>query len=152
MAFFEDLGKKLTKVGEAAAEKTKGVAEFTKLNAKILDIQTKLDKAYMEVGKKYLELHPANDDEEMALAVGVVFDMEEQLKDLRKQLQELKGTVKCEVCGAECEAEDGFCRKCGAELKKEEIIIDVEGVTEEDFEEVVEDVVEEAETAEETVE
>jgi hypothetical protein len=93
----------------------------------------------MEVGKKYLELHPANDDEEMALVVGVVFDMEEQLKDLRKQLQELKGTVKCEVCGAECEAEDGFCRKCGAELKKEEIIIDVEEVTEEDFEEVVEE-------------
>ena len=53
MAFFEDLGKKLTKVGEAAAEKTKEVAEFTKANAKILEIQNKLDKAYVEVGKKY---------------------------------------------------------------------------------------------------
>ena len=139
MAFFEDLGKKLTKVGEAAAEKTKEVAELTKVNAKILDAQNKLDKAYMEVGKKYLELHPANDDEEMALVVGVVFDMEEQLKDLKKQLQDLKGAVTCETCGAECEADDGFCRKCGAELKKEEIIIDVEEVTEEDFEEVVEE-------------
>ena len=111
-------------------------------------MQTKLDKAYMEVGKKYLELHPANDDEEMALAVGVVFDMEEQLKDLRKQLQDLKGTVICDVCGAECDADDGFCRKCGAELKKEEIIIDVEEVTEEDFEEVAE----ETETVEAEVE
>lgn len=144
MAFFEDLGKKLTKVGEAAAEKTKGVAEFTKLNAKILDIQTKLDKAYAEVGKKYLELHPANDDEEMAVVVGVVFDMEEQLKDLRKQLQDLKGAVKCEACGTECDADDGFCRKCGAELKKEEIIIEAEEVTEADFEEVVEEVAEDA--------
>ena len=148
MAFFEDLGKKLTKVGEAAAEKTKEVAEFTKANAKILDVQNKLDKAYMEVGKRYVELHPANDEEGMTEVVTVVFDMEEQLKDLRKQLQELKGTVKCEVCGFECEADDGFCRKCGAELKKAEVIIDVEEVTEEDFEEVAEEIVEEAEVVE----
>lgn len=130
MAFFEDLGKKLTKVGEAAAEKTKGVAEFTKLNAKILDIQTKLDKAYMEVGKKYLELHPANDEADMEAAVNVVYALEDQLKELRRQLQELKGTVKCDVCGAACDNNDAFCKKCGAELKKEEIIIDVDDIEE----------------------
>ena len=61
MAFFEDLGKKLTKVGEVTAQKTKEVAEFTKANAKILDVQNKLDKAYAEVGRKYVELHPANE-------------------------------------------------------------------------------------------
>ena len=72
MAFFEDLGKKLTKVGEAAAEKTKEVAEFTKANAKILDVQNKLDKAYIEVGKKYLELHPTNDEEAMETVVNAV--------------------------------------------------------------------------------
>ena len=32
MAFFEDLGKKLTKVGEAAAEKTKEVAARDRAN------------------------------------------------------------------------------------------------------------------------
>ena len=144
MAFFEDLGKKLTKVGEVAAEKPKGVAEFTKINAKILEIQNKLDKAYMEAGKKYLELHPANDEEEMKGVVNAVYELEDQLKNLRKQLQELKGTVKCEVCDAECDADDVFCRKCGAELKKEEIIIDAEEVTEADFEEAAEEVAEEA--------
>ena len=89
MTFFEDLGKTLTKVGEVAAEKTKGVAEFTKINAKILEIQNKLDKAYMEAGKKYLELHPANDEEEMKDVVNAVYELEDQLKNLRKQLQEL---------------------------------------------------------------
>ena len=150
MAFFEDLGKKLTKVGEAAAEKTKEVAEFTKANAKILEIQNKLDKAYVEVGKKCLELHPANDEEDMKAVVDAVYVLEDQLKELRKQLQELKGTVKCEVCDAECDADDVFCRKCGAELPKAEVIVDVEEVTEADFEEVAEEVVEEA--AEDVVE
>lgn len=128
MAFFEDLGKKLTKVGEAAAEKTKEVAEFTKVNAKILDTQNKLDKAYIEVGKKYLELHPANDEEDMEAVVNTVYALEDQLKELRKQLQELKGTFKCEVCGTECLAQAAFCSKCGAELKKAEIIIDAEDI------------------------
>ena len=130
MAFFEDLGKKLTKVGEAAAEKTKEVAEFTKVNAKILDTQNKLDKAYIEVGKRYVELHPANEEDEMKSAVEAVYGLEDQLKELRKQLQDLKGTLKCEICGAECPAEAVFCSKCGVELKKEEIIIDADDIEE----------------------
>ena len=94
MAFFEDLGKKLTKVGEVTAQKTKEVAEFTKVNAKILDVQNKLDKAYIEVGKKYLSLHPENEEEDMMAVVTVVYDLEEQLKDLKLQLQDLKEEMK----------------------------------------------------------
>ena len=130
MAFFEDLGKKLTKVGEAAAEKTKEVAEFTKVNEKNLDTQNKLDKAYKKKKKRYLELHPANEEDEMKSAVEAVYGLEDQLKELRKQLQDLKGTLKCEICGAECAAEAVFCSKCGAELKKEEIIIDADDIEE----------------------
>ena len=142
MTFFEDFGKKLTKVGEVTAQKTKEVAEFTKLNAKILDVQNKLDKAYIEVGKKYVELHPVNEDEQMKYVVDAAYALEDQLKELRKQLQDLKGMVKCDVCGSEIDAEAVFCSRCGAELKKEEIIIDGEA----------EEVVVEAEDIEDTVE
>lgn len=128
MAFFEDLGKKLTKVGEAAAEKTKEVAELTKVNAKILDAQNKLDKAYIEVGKRYVEIHPVNEEDDMKPAVDAVYALEDQLKELRRQLQDLKGTFKCDVCGTQCNAEAAFCSKCGAELKKEEIIIDADDI------------------------
>lgn len=145
MAFFEDLGKKLTKVGEATAQKTKEVAEFTKLKAKILDIQNKLDKAYVEVGKKYIEVHPANEGDEMKYVVDAVYALEDQLKELRKQLQDLKGMVKCNVCGSENDGEAVFCSKCGAELKNDEVIIEAEAVE-------VEDVVVEAEDIEDTVE
>lgn len=140
MAFFEELGKTLTKVGEATVQKTKEVADFTKANAKILEIQNKLDKAYIEVGKKYLELHPANDEEDMKVVVDAVYELEDQLKELRKQLQELKGTVKCDACGTECDGDAAFCSQCGAELKKEEVIIDAEevAVEEADIEETVE--------------
>lgn len=151
MAFFDELSKTLTKVGEATVQKTKEVADYTKANAKILEIQNKLDKAYMEVGKRYLELHPANDEDDMKAVVNKAYELEDQLKKLRKQLQDLKGTVKCETCGSECDSEDVFCRKCGSELKKEEIIIDAEDIAAETGKTEDEVVAEEADF-EETVE
>lgn len=158
MTFFEELGKTLTKVGEATVQKTKEVADITKLNAKILDIQNKLDKAYVEVGKKYVKLYPMNDEEDMKKVVNAVYKLEDELKGLQKQLQELKGIVKCDTCGFECDGDDIFCRRCGKELKKEEIIIDVEDDKEaadiepeemvEEAEVVVEEAVEVAEEVE----
>lgn len=144
MAFFDELGKKLTQVGEAAAEKTKDVAEFTKIKAKSLDVSGKLDKAYIALAKRYLELHPAGDEEAMKLVVDAVYALEDQLKELEKQLQSLKGVVKCTECGAECPADTAFCSVCGAEIKKGEVIIDSEAkevdeaATENDFEESME--------------
>lgn len=144
MAFFDELGKKLTQVGEAAAEKTKDVAEFTKTKAKIMDVSGKLDKAYIALAKRYLELHPAGDEEDMKMVVDAVYALEDQLKELEKQLQDLKGVVKCATCGAECDADAAFCSVCGAEIKKNEVIIDSEAkeveeaAGEEDFEESVE--------------
>lgn len=127
MAFFDELSKTLTKVGEATAQKTKEVAELTKVNAKILDVQNKLEKAYTEVGKKYIATHPVNDEDGMKEVVEAVYVLEDQLKELDKQLQGLKGTVKCTVCGNVCDEESFYCGKCGAELHKAEVIIDVEG-------------------------
>lgn len=134
MAFFEELGKTLTKVGEATAQKTKEVAEFTKVNAKILEIQGKLDKAYIEVGKRYVELHSVCDEEDMKSVVGVVYGLEDQLREFQQQLQELKGTVKCGQCGSQCEADAYFCSVCGAELQKKGSVI-IEGTATEVMEE-----------------
>lgn len=116
MDFFEELGKTVVKFGEATAQKTKEVAEYAKINAQILENQNKLDKAYIAVGKKYMMLHPANEDAEMNAVVKNAQALEAQLKNLRKQLQDLKGTAKCKVCGTECTLDAVFCGRCGAKM------------------------------------
>lgn len=143
MTVFEELGKNLTKAGEATVQKAKEVAEFTKINAKILELKGKLDKAYIEVGKQYVAAHPANEEEEMKSVVEAVYELEDQLKELRKQLQDLKGTTSCANCGAECDANAAFCSKCGAELKKEKVVVDVDSADVEDEDAAEETVVEE---------
>jgi rRNA maturation endonuclease Nob1 len=141
MDFFEEFGKTIVKLGEATAQKTKEVAEFTKANAKILELQNKLEKAYVAVGKKYVAEHPANEEDAMKDVVEAVYVLEDQITELRKQLQDLKGSFNCQMCGADCPSEATFCSKCGAELKREKVVVDVEEVvtaTEEDFEADVE--------------
>lgn len=126
MTFLNDLSKTLTQAGQAAVQKTKEVADYTKANAKILDIQNKLDKAYAEVGRKYTKLYPGNDEDEMRETVEAVYALEDQLHLLKNELNDLKGVVECPKCGAICSDEAAYCEKCGAELVKNEIIIDVE--------------------------
>lgn len=126
MAFFNDLGKTLTQAGQATAQKTKEVADITKVNAKIMDTRGKLDKAYAEVGKKYIELHPENDEEGMKEAVCEVYALEDRLTAFENELRKMKGNVQCPKCGALCDANATFCASCGAELTVSEVVTDAE--------------------------
>lgn len=55
MAFFNDLGKKLTGVAGDAAEKAKDVAEFAKVKTEIASENKKVQQGYTELGKLYYE-------------------------------------------------------------------------------------------------
>ena len=153
MEFFEEIGRNIVKLGEVTVQKTKEVAEFTKANAKILELQNKLEKAYAAVGKKYVEEHPANEEEALHALVEKVYALEDRIKELRKQLQNLKGTAVCQECGATCSSEAVFCSKCGAELNKESVVVDADATDAEDcFEEMWEMDFKEVEPTEEVKE
>ena len=63
----------------------------------------------------------------------LIKDALEVLDELKQQLGQIKGTVKCTACGQDMPIEADFCSKCGTKLvkpKKEE---------EEDLEDIFED-------------
>ncbi len=120
MAFFEDLGKKLTSAGQAVAQKTKEVAEIAKLNLAIADNEKQINKTYQEIGKLYVEKYADNVGEDFAELVSTIKQAEEEIASLEKQINELKGVCKCEQCGAELNEEVSFCSECGAQIVKEE--------------------------------
>ena len=53
MAFFDNLGKKISVV--AAADKAKDLGEIAKLKAEILGIQSDINAALLELGRKTYE-------------------------------------------------------------------------------------------------
>jgi hypothetical protein len=55
MPFLDDLGKKMTNIASAAADKSKQVAESAKLNILITQEEIELKKLYQSLGKLYYE-------------------------------------------------------------------------------------------------
>jgi len=125
MAFFDNLSslkEKAAEAAQAAAKKTKKMAEIAKANVSIYAEEDKIKKAEAELGKLYYRDY----------AVGEEMDSAEYLPWCQK-IDEAKQTI--------ADLQDYI-----EELKAEQVEMDVEiveEVTEEDFVETVEDAVEE---------
>ena len=52
MAFFDNLGKKISVVAGTAADKAKDLGEIAKLKAEILGVQSDINAALLELGRK----------------------------------------------------------------------------------------------------
>ena len=69
MAFFDDLGKKLSQAGQSAVQKTKEVADIARLNSAIYDEEKRIDSNYLEIGKLYVALHDAEHEADFGLSL-----------------------------------------------------------------------------------
>lgn len=118
MAFFDDLGKKLTSVSQTAVQKTKDVADIAKINAEISELERTANHLYFQIGKLYVAKHTADYESDFAGMIGSVIESERKIAECRQRIQDIKGVVCCEKCGAEISAGSAFCSFCGAPSPK----------------------------------
>ena len=111
---FENFVETLTNTG-------KNGGEFVKLNYKVLSAQKALDDLYNQIGRLFVEENGATCTE------GEIGELTQQaaakaveIETLKAQLRLIRGVVVCENCGAEVDAENDYCGKCGAKLVKPE--------------------------------
>ena len=111
---FENFVETLTNTG-------KNGGEFVKLNYKVLSAQKSLDDLYNQIGRLFVEENGATCTE------GEIGELTQQaaakaveIESLKAQLRMIRGVVVCENCGAEVDAENDFCGKCGTKLVKPE--------------------------------
>lgn len=116
MAFFDDLGKKLSQAGQTAVQKTKEVTDIARTNAAIGEQEKRIAEIYSEIGKLYVMKYPSGGDEEFQVLLERLRDAENKIIEFRKQIQEIKGVVRCEKCGAEVAGNSAFCNSCGAKM------------------------------------
>lgn len=113
MAFFDEVGKKLTKAGQGVAQSTKNVATVAKLNSAISDEEKNINRQLLAIGQAYFDLHKDNPEEAMAEAVGSIIRSQEQIARCKEQVRQIKGMVNCPNCGAEVAYSAAFCNACG---------------------------------------
>lgn len=53
MAFFEQIGRRITDAGQGVAQQTKNLTDMTRLNAKISENKKKMSQLLFEMGEDY---------------------------------------------------------------------------------------------------
>ena len=114
MAFFDQLGQKLTQTSQDAVKKTKDMAEVVRLNGVINEETKKIEAGYRELGKLYFERCADQADPVFQPYVAEIQRAQTSIREMKEAICQLKGVRLCPSCGAELSAGALFCTACGA--------------------------------------
>ena len=129
MAFFDDLGKKISQAGQTAVQKTKEMTDIARLNGATSDEEKKVNNNYFQIGKLYVAIHNTDYENDFAGMIAAIKESEIKIRDYRQQIQDIKGVVRCEKCGAEVASSVALCSSCGAPMPKQiSVVTDVNAV------------------------
>lgn len=113
MAFFDELGKKISQTTQDVVQKTKDTTESMKLNNMISDEEKRIKKIYTEIGQAYFELHAENCEDSFKGYIDGIKDAKSKIKDYSEQVKRLKGIKPCPNCGSDVAPNVPFCATCG---------------------------------------
>ncbi len=129
MAFFKDLGKKITEGVQDASEKASDLLEVTKLNAEIAKEKGAIDEAKKQLGEKIFVMYRAGEDLPSTLSdeLNLIDSHLKTIGGIEAKIREIKGepgTQQSDVpmaanptpVGEPGVAAAQFCPNCGAKL------------------------------------
>ena len=120
MALWENLSKKASETTAKAIQQAKIISETAKLNSRIADEESKINANYFQIGKLYASIHAADPEDCFVGMLTAIAESEKRVSDLKAQIQQIKGIVRCEKCGAEVAKGVAFCSSCGTPMPKAE--------------------------------
>ncbi len=129
MAFLNEISKKLTSTGQEAVQKAKDVAEITKVNSQIAELEKKIDGLKLEIGKivviqsveeatENLKNRVEEKQDKIAEYILKIRELERQIQEGKERITILKGATRCPNCGNEVQNGLAFCGKCGTKLEE----------------------------------
>jgi len=133
MDVINKLVETLTDTGKGVMQKAKDFAEVSKIHNQISVEESRINAAYLSIGKRFYEENAGEVMEAYIQDFSVITESKAKIQSLKEQLKQLKGMYKCPQCGAEVPANSAFCSSCGAKLiveePKEENVVDSEEAT-----------------------
>ncbi len=116
MSFLNNLGQKISDVSQTTIKKTKDLADTAKLNLNISEEERKIDTAYEQIGKWYVEKHREDAEEDVKTWLDAIAVSEARIKECRESIHQMKGVAICPSCGASVDADAAFCSACGQKM------------------------------------
>ncbi|MBQ9695748.1 MAG: zinc-ribbon domain-containing protein, partial [Oscillospiraceae bacterium] len=118
--FGGDVKNSAEKLAKGAIDGSKKMAEKVRIKNGISHAESRLNAAYIEVGKKYEELFGNEAAEEFATAMAEIADAKAQIAALRAELAAMDSAALCPSCGKYVQEGQRFCPYCGAKQVKDE--------------------------------
>lgn len=128
MAFFDEIGRKVSAGGQQAVKQGKALAEIARLNAQISDLEKSISQQYLQIGKMYYEVHKEDGNAEQRELIETINGAFVTIRQCKEQITRLKGTTQCPKCGAGIASGAAFCSVCGekipagSEMRAEEVV------------------------------
>lgn len=117
MAFFDDLSKTVSKLGQDVSQKTQNLTDGVKLNSQISDQRKSLARLYEDLGRAAIKEESLRSNADCAKFIGMIEEGEAKLKDLERQLSINKGEIQCKNCQTFVPAGTAFCQNCGTKVE-----------------------------------
>ena len=124
MAFFNELGKKITQTSQDVMQKTKEMADIAKLNSAISDEERKIENLYTQIGQLYVSLHNQDEEPDFAQLLSELQTANEKIESIKQDIQDIKGIIRCAFCGAEMQKNATFCSSCGNAIVEQKKVYD----------------------------
>ncbi len=105
----------LTGASRDMSDKAKNASEVNNLKRKILYEEERIVEVFADIGKKYYK----NPDEDPAVLKALCDDVDQRrrrIKQMRFELNSIRGYKICPKCDAEVNEKFQFCGVCGARL------------------------------------
>lgn len=111
-------GKAAVRVADTAGKKASEMAQATRLNLQIFDLNTECEVLYKEIGKLVYDIHRGVEAPEDAMdeKLARLDENRAQVAELKARLADAKPTCVCPNCGRACSKDAAFCPACGAQL------------------------------------
>lgn len=123
-------GEKFSKMTQSAVNKSKEVAEITKLTLSNNSLEAEIKNVSDQIGEYVVANNLLADDEIVGQKLNQIVELKAAIDANNAKIRELKNIAICEACGAEVPLTSNFCDKCGAQMKKPEPVVEEAPVTE----------------------
>lgn len=124
MAFFEEISKKITNVGQGVAQQAKNLSDTARLNAKISENKKRMSQLLFEMGNDYYKKHRKDQDCEEQEYIDQLNVLFHEIVKFQKEIEEIKTSETCKVCGFRVAEGAVFCMNCGTRVGAEEIEVE----------------------------
>ncbi|MDE6749819.1 MAG: zinc ribbon domain-containing protein [Lachnospiraceae bacterium] len=91
MEFVNKIGETISAKGKEVTDKAKDVAEIVRLKSQIKSCEDIVKRNYMEIGRRYYELHASTPEEHYAEQCIAINNAQDNIAEYEQKIKEIKG-------------------------------------------------------------